>query len=337
MTVSDQPDEVIPPRDAAAIGRRTAGLQRRLPIDLVRVPGHPALADIQRFAEALAALAPVLRLRRDTDAQARRPGLRLLDNLIFHAAPAGSALAAFLDALELAAKAVPSPLSSVQAKALEQVAAPAQLDLYVGAHCPFCPAIITRMAALAVAAPQIRLAVIDAERFADESRDQGIRSVPTLILDQGLRWTGTVDIDALLPAIIQRDPAQLPAPVLEQMLQSGAAADLAAMMVGAGRLFPAIVDLLCHPRWSVRLGAMVTMETVAEQAPALAAQAAPALLARYGREEPSVRGDMLHVVGMVGGIELAAGIEPLATDEPDAEVRAAVVEALAAIRERHRA
>ena len=337
MTISDHTNDLIPPRDAATIRRRTAGLQNRLRIELVRVPGHPALADIQRFAETLAALAPVLRLRRDTDAQARRPGLRLLANLIFHAAPAGSALAAFLDALELAANAVPSPLSSAQAKAIEQIAAPAQLDLFVGAHCPFCPAIITRMAALAVAAPQIRLAVIDAERFADESRDQGIRSVPTLILDQGLRWTGSVDIDALLPAIIQRDPARLSPDILEQMLQSGAAADLAAMMVDAGRLFPAIVDLLCHPLWSVRLGAMVTMETVAEQAPALAAQAAPALLARYRRQEPSVRGDMLHVLGMVGGIDLAVQIESLAAGEPDAEVREAVVEALAVIRERHTA
>ena len=324
----------MPPRDADAIRRWAREHTPDLRIDLVRVSGHPALAAVEGFAGALAELVPSLRIRRETDEYVSQPGLRLAPNLIFHAAPAGTQIAPFLDALALSAGLVPAPLSDEQAGALAQVCTPAQLDLYVGAHCPFCPSMIGRLTALAAAAPSLALAVIDAGLFAESAGKDGIQSVPTLILDGGLRWTGAVEIQSLVPALVDRDPARLPAAVLERMLESGAAGDLAGMMAEAGQIFPALIDLILHPRWSVRLGAMVAVETLVELDADLAFGTAPLLLERYSAQPVNVRGDVLQVLGMVGSADTISRISALVEDEADAEVRAAAEEAVAEILER---
>ena len=160
---------------------------------------------------------------------------------------------------------------------------------------------------------------------------QNIQSVPTLILDGGLRWTGAVGLEDLLPALEDRDPARLPPASLERMLDSGGAGELAEMMVAAGRIFPALVDLLVHPSFSVRLGAMVTMETLAELNADLALGFAGPLAARCGGHPANVRGDVLQVLGMVGGAETVRQIAALTEGETDPEVLAAAEEAVAEI------
>ncbi len=324
-------EHFLSPRDLEVIGRWGRHHAPDLSIELVRVSGHPALPALEAVAGALADLLPSVRIRRQTDAGAFKPGLRLGAHLIFHAAPAGNEIPPFLDALALTAGLTPSPFSGGQVAALARIRAPARLDLYVGTHCPFCPAMVGRLAAMAVAAPKITLAVTNAQLFADEARDQRIQSVPTLILDGGLRWTGAVEIDALIPALVERDPVRLPAAVLEGMLESGAAGELAEMMAAAGKIFPSLLDLLVDPRWSVRLGAMVAMETLAESAPGLALEVAAPLLARYGGQPSNVRGDMLQVLGTVGSAATSSQIAAVVAGETDTEVLAAADEAMAAI------
>ena len=116
---------------------------------------------------------------------------------------------------------------------------------------------------MADAIPHLRLTVIDAMLMADQAADQGIRSVPTVMLDERIRWTGSIDMDEIIQQCTQRDPVLLSTASLRQIIESGDAARVAGMMADHGRIFPAIIELLTDERWSIRLGAMVTAEYLA--------------------------------------------------------------------------
>ena len=95
-------------------------------------------------------------------------------------------------------------------------------------------------------------------------------------------------------------------------------------------VFPALVDLLVHPKWPVRLGAMVTMETIAAEKPALAQKMVARLWDRFDAADEKVKGDILYLVGEIDtgdSIERIQDILNRKTDY-DAEIIEAAEEAL---------
>ena len=123
--------------------------------------------------------------------------------------------------------------------------------------------------------------------------------MPTLILEDDIRWTGPVNIEELLTQCVQRDPARLSAASLRQLIEAGDAARVSTMMAESGRLFPALIDLLVHESWSVRLGAMVTAEYLAEAGPAISLRLCGLLWERFARLPPQVQGDVVQVLGQI--------------------------------------
>lgn len=179
---------------------------------------------------------------------------------------------------------------------------PAELKLYIAEQCPFCPAVVEKLVPLAIASPRVRLTVIDAGLCMEEARRDRVQSVPTLMLDSHFRWSGTIPIREVVEAMIHRDPSRLEADTLMNMITDGNAFLLANMMIGKYLIFPALLDLLVHPKWPVRLGAMVTMEVVATEKPALAQTMVGPLWERFDAADDTVKGDILYLVG-----ELDAG------------------------------
>jgi hypothetical protein len=115
---------------------------------------------------------------------------------------------------------------------------------------------------------------------------------------------------------------------LEVMLKEGAAQRLARMMADRDRVFPALLELLCHEHWPVRLGAMVTVEELSAIKPALGRQAIDALWERFDRVSDPVRGDILFLYGEVGGPSALSKIRSVLQGRASAEVKEAAEEAL---------
>jgi hypothetical protein len=163
-----------------------------------------------------------------------------------------------------------------------------------------------------------------------EARTDRIQSVPTLVLDAQFRWTGTVNIQEVLEAMIHRDPSRLEADTLINMIAEGNAGLLSKMMIDKNMLFPALLDLLVHPKWPVRLGAMVTLETIAAEKPALALQMVKPLWDRFDAADEKVKGDLLYLVGEIDNGGSVARIQDVLNRkaEYDAEIIEAAEEAL---------
>ncbi|MBC2710132.1 MAG: hypothetical protein HGJ94_03750, partial [Desulfosarcina sp.] len=175
---------------------------------------------------------------------------------------------------------------------------------------------------------QVRVTVIDGELFLDAAEKDRISAAPTVILDDQFRWTGSVDAGELVTLMLDRDPASLGAEALRGMIEDGNAEGVARMMAEREKIFPSFIELLVHPRWSVRLGAMVSFETLAEYDPGLARQVVEPLMEVFAGVDDMVKGDLLHVLGESGNKAALPFLATVATGDYDEEVQSAAGEAI---------
>jgi hypothetical protein len=262
------------------------------------------------------------------------PSLRLGQGWVFHAAPHGTELAPFLDLLGMVSRGEPSMAEPLK-EALAGIPWPGQLKIYVTSRCPFCPEALRKVGPLPLVNSLIALDVIDAELFPELAQEDQIQATPTVILDDRFRWTGDLSLENLADALVHRDPAELGPGNLKNMLKEGEAGRLAEMMLEKGQVFPAFLQLIPHPEWSVRLGAMVTVEEMGEGDPALVGEILEHFRERLGELEKPVLGDILYLYGEYGDPSWAPFLEGFLETVEDRELREAGEEALERLRSRH--
>jgi len=255
---------------------------------------------LAQFCDRLQSLAPVIEKRPAPDDPFRSPAIIVgrHENIAFQAAPQGRELVSFLKAMESDSE-CPSDTPENLSEQCGRIELPAELVLFITMQCPHCPTAVVELASIANASPHIRLTVIDGMLFSDKAEVHDIRSVPTLIMDDQIRWTGRIKVAEVVQQCIDRDPTQLSAASLRQIIESGEAAKASAMMIRHGALFPALIDLLVSERWSVRLGAMVTVEYLAAEAPGLAEGLVAPLWDRFDELDEPVQGDVVQVLAQI--------------------------------------
>jgi glutaredoxin len=288
---------------------------------------HPMDDMIKAFANQLAELAPRVQLKKDGDALVSLPSLFVGPHMIYQALPLNRELEPFLTALGDGGTFAGQLSRDVREK-LDGLEVPAMTKVYITPHCPFCPTVVSLLLGLAAASDRVRLSVIDGELFPDVAEKDHVSAAPTIILDDQFRWTGSVDANELVAMMLTRDPAGLGADALQGLIEDGDAEGVAQMMVDNGKLFSAFFKLLTHPRWSVRLGAMVAFETLAELDPRLAGQIVDPIINCFRDVDDMVKGDLLHVVGESGNPEAMPFLKSVVSQAGDEEVRAAAIEAI---------
>jgi hypothetical protein len=224
------------------------------------------------------------------------PEIRVRENIRYRAVPEAKELEPFLRALH-STEPLAGHLEPSLQELLQALDVPASIRVYMSPQCPFCPQTVLQCLALADASVYCHVVVVDGTLFPEQAEKDEIRSAPTIILDQAFRWSGSVKPEELVQVILHRDPSQLRAESLEQMLHEGRAEELAAMMAERRQVFPGLLDLLVDTKWPVRLGAMVTFQHLAESRPDLASQIALSLWDRFPRVDDTIQGDILFLFG----------------------------------------
>ena len=279
---------------------------------------------IRSFCDELVDLSTRIQLKIDPDEDGILPAILVGSGLRYQAAPTGSELEPFFEALRMVNQ--PAPPEIVQA--VRPVAIPVDIKIFVAPQCSFCPGVVKQMLPLPFANQNIRLTVIDSFLFSELSEKWNVKSVPTVILDGRFRWTGSVPRTELIEAMIQRDPAALGAPILERMILEGNAFQLAEMMMTAEKIFPAFIDLLVSDQFSIRLGAMAAMEQIADSAPAVGEQIIETLNDRFTELSDQIKGDVLYVFGELKSPKALAFIKQVIDGDYDPEVIEAAEDAL---------
>ena len=311
----------LTPNEQERVARWNATLPAAVHLEL-HLTTDSADEALRTFGEAIARKAPGVVLRIVSAADGALPGFPIGPNLRFHAVPQGLELEPFLNALAAAAGSPP---------AVEAVQPRAVLELFIAPQCPFCPAALRRLLPPVSADPALHLAVIDATRFGARAAARTVQATPTLLLDGRYRWTGALPVADILLLASGGDLARMGAAGLESLLGSGQAARVAELLIAAGRIPPAFIGLLVDERLSARLGAMVVVETIAAEAPEVAAEIVAPLWAAYDASPDTVKGDILYLLGLVADSAQVPRIAAVAAGSGAADVREAAAEALEAI------
>ena len=289
--------------------------------------GHAMDGALVTFVDQLTDLAPGLAVKKDSDALVRWPSLFPAPHVTFQALPLSRELEPFLTVLKDSA-AFAGRIDADSRTRLKQLRAPAIVKVYITPHCPHCPSVVAMLLGLAACCDQVRVVVIDGDLFSEAAQKDRVSAAPTVILDDRLRWTGAVDVGELVTLMLDRDPARLGADALRSMLEAGDAQGVAAMMIERGKLFDAFVELLAHPRWSVRLGAMVAFESLAELDQRLAGQVVDPLQTVFADADATVKGDLLHILGESGNRAALPLLTTVLADAGDADLCDAAREAI---------
>jgi hypothetical protein len=287
----------------------------------------PRSLDFGAFLADLVRMAPQIRLETETVDAVEHPGLALTENLLYYAIPAGLELDPFLDALSLTGDRSIA-VDPVMARQLAAVTLPADLRVFMGLHCPHCPGVIARLTPLAISNRNIRVSIIDCERFPEEAKAENVQAVPTVVLDDGFRWTGQLRVEEIVDVLIHRDPAGLAPSTLARMLKEGDASRLASMMLERKEIFPAFLGLLVSKSWPVRMGAMVVMEELSEKDPTLALQTAEPLWDRFDEADDTIKGDLLYVLGGLESPEMIQRLRNVQNGPFSPDVKEAATEAI---------
>jgi len=306
---------------ADRIRKWNEGLAGGVILRLVRTQGPQSMA-IEAFVKDFCELAPRIGVEETIGRDGDLPGIVINESWAFHFVPEGTELdpfMAFLSALDRGEADIHDDIRGLLKNHPHRIL----LTLFLSTYCPNCPVVMRQIAPLPLVNPGIHLTVIDGLLFPDLASKEGIKAVPTLIGEGGVRWTGQIRLEAVIETLLKRDEDRFSAEVLEQMITEGNAASLADTMIRADRLFPAFLNLLTSDLFSLRLGAMVVMEDLAERAPDLARTALEPLWERMSDVDETVQGDIVYLIGVIGNADwiprLAALIKPgLSPDLEDA-------------------
>jgi thiol-disulfide isomerase/thioredoxin len=291
----------------------------------------PQGAMFSAFCDDLKALVPRINVKREDLREDGIPFFKISDHIRYRCIPREKELLLFLDLLS-GVDFSPPTANAPLAENIASIAAPAFLKIYIATLCPFCPKAVSDLLWLAGQSRRIHITVIDGELFPVLAEQDRIRSVPTVILDDDLRWVGQVNLGEIVGMMVERDPSRLGRDALRAMIEEGGAGRLAEMMAGSHTVFPALIDLLAHPLWSVRLGAMAVFEYLVDIAEALADQLLDLLWERFENVDDSVKGDILYLIGQSRHFRAAERLAAVAAGPYAEDVVDAAEEALEALR-----
>ncbi|MGD2097580.1 MAG: thioredoxin family protein [Desulfobacterales bacterium] len=282
---------------------------------------------IVQFCDHLNRRVPAIRVKKEAGDLHDMPAIQIHKGLIYQAAPTGTEVAPFVEALQMAASGTVR-IDDRLAEKLSAIDLPIHMILYVAAQCTFCPRAVRQLLPLLFVNPHIRLTVIDAISFRELAEKDNLQSVPTLILESQFRWTGAFQTDEIVEMMVNRDPGALGPLSLEMMLKDGKAGQLAEMMLAKAQIFPAFHELLIHPKWPVRLGAMVVMDELIEKNLDLALHIIPLLWQQFDTVDDPVKGDLLYIFGQTGQKDIMPYLKKVLNGDFEQEVKEAAQEAL---------
>ena len=315
------------PEEEKLISDCHGGLSTQTPITCV-VSEDDRTGMFRTFCEQLSRVATnvVVTYRKGDDAK-QPPAIEINKGLTYHAIPLGPELAPFLDVLSWSGKAW-SPVPESTTAQLENLKTPCFLKLFIAPECPYCPKMVQDLAPLTLVNELVKLTIIDGLLFPEMAETLDIKSAPTLLFDDRMRWTGQTLLKEILDVVLNQDPALISASSIESLLVDGKAGLLANMMMEQGTIFPSFYETLTSEKWSVRLGAMVVMEEIIEQDGMLALQCVRPLWERFPDLNEQVRGDVVYILGEAGNRDTIPKLETVLSGPYSRETREAVREAL---------
>jgi len=250
------------------------------------------------------------------------PKIAITDNIHFHAVPDGTEIAPFIRALSYIQQ---PPKKTPDFNGIETLNE-TSLILFASPHCPHCPSMMQKILPMAWLNPKIQLSVIDVNLFPEYAEKYGIQSVPSLLYND-FQWTGMASIPEILD-VIKNSPDKWHLTNLQRMISEGKATQLALAMLKNGRFFDDFDQLIAHELLSVRLGAMVCVEYIADEDIALAQTLCDKIWKWIPTVNTQVQGDLFYLLGICGEDKEIKRLQDFADAGVNKDLHEAIIEAI---------
>ncbi len=185
---------------------------------VITIPGRecPYCPQTQQLMEELASLSPKINLEtvdfygepqvaRDSGI-ARIPAVVLSNDSTsrakFYGSPMGYEVATIVDGIKAISRGV-SPLSMDTRKKLRQVSRDVHIQVFVTPADANCPGLARLAHAMALECPFITGDVVEIQEFPALARTYGVRSVPSTVINEHIRFTGAATENQLLEKVLQ--------------------------------------------------------------------------------------------------------------------------------------
>ena len=193
---------------------------------VITVPGRecPSCPQTQQLMEELASLSPKINLetvdfygepQRARDSGVTRIPAVVLSNdstsrAKFYGSPMGYEVVTIVDGIKAISRGV-SPLSMDTRKKLRQVSQDVHIQVFVTQTDSNCPSLARLAHAMALDCPFINADVVVIQEFPALARTYGVRSVPSTVINEYIRFSGVVTESELLEKVLQagvREPQE---------------------------------------------------------------------------------------------------------------------------------
>jgi HEAT repeat protein len=165
----------------------------------------------------------------------------------------------------------------------------------------------------------------------DLAEKHNIQSVPTLLIDEELRYVGALDEEKLYSLLQKEDSLSLLEEQMRQKLQGGGAEEVAEWIAGGGDPSFLAPDL-GRSTFQERIALLLTLEEALERDPRCLDGMVDPLLPHLETGDASVRGDIADLLGKIGLQKALPALKKLLQD-PDPNVVEAATEAVESIEE----
>ncbi len=203
-----------------------------------------------------------------------------------------------------------------------------EIILFISRGCPYCLGMIEKTAMLAFAFSSISLRIIDASLFPEIVDSYNIKSVPAVSINDVI-MQGDQKTEDLVEALLSDNNELHSKLVMKDLIYSGNAEQAARLILEKYDHGLALSNMLCDEKWPNRLGAMVTMEYLADIDVKCAESILLTSWEKFDEINDQVKGDLIHVAGMIGTESLKKRLTEVTSGDYAAGVKAVASEVLA--------
>jgi HEAT repeats/Thioredoxin domain len=247
--------------------------------------------------------------------------------VFYHFVPEGPEMPVFRELLWEAAESMDSDGSGASGPG--HAGALRELLLFVSTDCPNCPNAVRTVHALARRLPNLSVHLFEAMQHPELAQRHNVQSVPTLLIDPGLRYVGTLDRERLFSLLETEDSLSLLQEQIRQKILEGSAVEAAEWIAGGGDPSFLASDL-GRSTFQERIALLLTLEEALERDPRCLDRMVEPLLPYLDTKDASVRGDIADLLGKIGHEKALPALMKMLQD-PDPNVVEAATEAVQAI------
>jgi hypothetical protein len=198
---------------------------------------------------------------------------------------------------------------------LHAIEKPAEILVFVASTCPHCPQAVRAVHLMALNSPQVRVSVIDVQRFEKFTNTFKIRSVPMIVIDRSMMINEVIAPAKLAELIISKESDDFKEKALLSLVAFGNIDKALTLLFESEKGTDIFLSSWKKSIMSQRMGLMLMAEQALDEDESIFNSIVPGLIDVLKMEDATLRGDTADLLGQIGHPDAIEPLKSLLKDE----------------------